>query len=146
VLVRADNPEAVTRARRALGRGADEEPVLAILDDEAVAGIPLLSDLRAGTRTGVFAPEVSADLRARYPGAVAADGRAVLQVVDPSDPGLHRLLTTLRSRHGCGAVALWPLAGGNTPVVDRPSEAIGVFRASRLDGLQLGPHGLAGPC
>lgn len=138
VLVRADRPEAVEAARQALGRDPFEAPAIAVLADVAGDAVPLLRELRAGVTTGAFAPVFVDAFRTRYPGAVAPDGRAPLVVVDGRHKGLSRLLGELAARTGCAALALWPLARGHDPVVDRPADAIRVFREARLDGLLLG--------
>lgn len=137
VLVRADRPDVVEATRKALGRDPFESPVLALLADEAAEGFPLLPELRAGTRCGSYAPKATDALAKRYPAGVAPDGRAVLQVVDDAEPELLELLTALREKTGCGGLALWPLARGRDPVVDRPADALRIFKDAELDGMIL---------
>ncbi|NCG19209.1 MAG: hypothetical protein GWP91_09375 [Rhodobacterales bacterium] len=138
VLVRADQPEGVERVRIALGRDPLEEPALAILADEVATEIPLLHELHAGHGAGAFAPKVSDKLAEQYPGGITADQRAILHVVDEEDPGLWRLLSDLRERTGCGAVAMFPFAMGRDPVVDRAVDAARTFQQAKLDGLEIG--------
>jgi predicted NodU family carbamoyl transferase len=140
VLVRADLPSAVQRARSALGAPDDAEPGLAVLDGSVQAGRHA-HKLEGPTLYGaaaVHAPEGASQL---VGGALTADGRLFLQrVCDGDDPALADLLRALQARTGCPGVACWPLAEGQEPVVAYPADAVRVWRRTGLEALWLGPY------
>lgn len=111
VLVRADDPEGVARVREALGRTADEEPILLTLE----GGPPALrGPLACGT--------------------VARGGR---RIAVPEEPALVAILEVLRER-GIPALAAFPFGRGAEPPVATPAEAAALWRESGLDALVLG--------
>jgi len=136
VLVRADDVTAVADAREALGRPDLSEPALL-----ALPGVVSLHDadaLAGPFRVGAAAPRVAVGHTA-VRGALTADGRVGLQWVDAvTDPGLYAVVSGLARRGGPGAVAVWPLALGQAPTVERPTDAVAVLRAGALAGLQVG--------
>lgn len=139
VLVRADDPAAIARARDRLSKGPNDEPVCAVLDSAVQGGIERLGALRAPVY-GVVAPRVTEVFARSMPGVVLSDGRVhLLEVRADLDPDLHATLTALERRVGCPGVALFPLSEGQDPIVSLPSDAVRVFRHARLDALQLGP-------
>lgn len=145
VLVRGDRPDDVDRVRRALGRDPDEEPLAIVLADE-----PSLDDLDRSAiagplRYGVIAPLVPNEFAMRYPALVSDDGRAHLMLVDrETDRALFDILVGLRDRTECGAIAVWPLARGNGPVVTLPGDAVRLYRDVGMDALLLGSTWIAG--
>lgn len=147
VLVRADDPEAVDRVRRALSTPEETEPVAAVLRVPGDGLIHGLDKLPAAAY-GVVAPRVDVRFTDRYPGVVSPDGRVHLLTLDPGPPAddtLRDIVEALYRRTrgdggpGCAAVALFPLAEGQDPIVALPSDAVRVFRHARLDALELGP-------
>jgi len=111
--------EAVAAARRHLSRTEGEAPVVA-------------------TATGPADPTVAGPLRW---GAVVADtplGRRPMQRVDERDDP--ELLAVLRALGPDRPVALFPLGIGREPAVERPDDAVDVFRRAGLEALWLGPH------
>jgi len=145
VLVRADRVDEVERIRRALGRYPDEEPVGAVLaDDPSLEGLDR-STISGPLRYGVVAPNVPGAFAQRYPALVTADGRAHLLVLDEdSDPSMLAIVSGLRDRTTCGAVALWPLGRGDDPVVSLPGDAVRLFREVRVDALLVGTTWVSG--
>jgi len=145
VLVSADRPEEVERIRRALGRDPYEEPVGAVLaDDPALDGLDG-TQISGPLRYGVVAPRVPQAFVERYPALVTADGRAHLMVLDAeADPALRDIVSGLRDRTACGAVALWPLGRGDDPVVSLPGDAVRLFGEVRVDALLVGTTWVSG--
>lgn len=141
VLVRADEPAAVERARTALGRREEEEPGCAWIPTPGDGRVHHADKLAVTLRYGNAAVEVDDVFAHRYPGVVAADGRVHLHAVDPeADPVLHKALVALHRRTGCAAVAAFPLAEGRDPLVAVPGEAIRTWRRTGLAALLLGPY------
>lgn len=140
LLVRADDPAAVERARTGLGRPDVEEPVCLWSPSPGDGTVRHLDRLRDLTRFGSAAVAVDDHFAARYPGVVTKDGRVRLQRVDPDgDPALHRLLVAVHRRTGAAALAAFPLAEAHDPVVAVPGDAIRVWRRSGARALLLGP-------
>ncbi len=136
VLVRADDPEAIARARAQLQLPDGIEPGVAALEDavQIVGADPLSGPLGFGTA----APRVASGDDALL-GAVTADRRIHLQRVDAaSDPQLSQILTELGARTGVAAVALWPLREPGAPLVSHPRGAHELWRRTAIAGLQLG--------
>jgi len=133
VLVRADRPEWVVAARRALHRPEEEEPAVIALPS---APPPRGADRLAGCLyTATAAPRVHPDFAAAYPGVVGRDGRAVWQTVsEAGDPLLYGALARLEEKTRCSAVAMWPLSSGREPVVSRPADALRGWRGPMLLG------------
>jgi carbamoyltransferase len=145
VLVRADLAPEVERIRRALGRDPDEEPVAAVLADEPCLEALDMDAIRGPLRYGAIAPRVPVAFADRYPALVTSDGRAHLLVLDAAaDPALLAIVSALRDRTECGALALWPLGRGDDPVVSLPGDALRLLREVRLDALLLGSLWVSG--
>lgn len=136
VLVRADDPVAIQRVRDALGR-PDEEPVCLYVAPEEPA--LFLSKVPEAARFGHLALPATPAFAARCPGVVARDGRVHVHRVEvESDPGLAATILHVVRATGCPALACFPLASGDEPVVSVPGDAIRVWRRSGLDALLLG--------
>jgi carbamoyltransferase len=141
VLVRADEPAAISAVRSALGRVEDEEPGCAWVPTPGDGRVHMAAKLGAALRYGNVAVQVDSVFARQYPGVVTPDGRVHLQRVDPDgDAPLYRTLIALHRRTGCAAVACFPLAEGRDPIVAVPGEAIRVWRRSGLAALWLGPY------
>ncbi len=139
VLVRADRPDQIAAARRALGRPSEEEPLALVPGDEALPADA--ARISGPLRYGTVAPRAPAGFGERYPGVVAPDGRVHWSVLEPDgDPELHAASLALRARTGSGAIVAWPLATGREPPVSRPMDAIRVWRAMGLGALVVGGH------
>jgi predicted NodU family carbamoyl transferase len=140
VLVRADEPAVLARARLALGRPDEEEVACAWLD---VAGDGLAAvDLVAvgGARYAQVAVRVDEVFGRKHPAVVMPDGRVHLIRVTNDDPWLRDMLAELHELTGCSAVAVLPLARLQDPPVVLPADAIRVFqRSEELSAMVLGP-------
>lgn len=139
LLVRADDPAAIERARTRLRRPEEEEPVALWLPVPGDGRVHDAEKVPHAIRFGSIALQVDATFAQRYPGVVAPDGRARLQRIDDADPGLLRILQALHRRTGCAALACFPLADGDDPVVGVPGDAIRAWRRAGLPVLLLGP-------
>jgi carbamoyltransferase len=141
VLVRGDDRAAVERARAALGRPAEEEPVgLWLGSRDGPAGLRHCDKVREAVRFGPVALVADDALAARCPGVVTGDGRIHLQRVDPEpDAGLHRILTAFHRRTGGSWLACFPLASATDPTVSVPGDAVRLWRRSDIAALLLGP-------
>lgn len=140
VLFRADDPTALDRARQALGRGGEEEPLLLWDGSAAEDDISGIEKLQDALLCGTVAPRVSAAFAERYPSGVTPDRRALLQRVDDRiDRHLTLTLATLRQRTGCGGIGCLALSEGSDPPVAVPGDAIRLWRRTGLDALALGP-------
>lgn len=125
VLVRADDPEAVERARLALGRPSSEvPPVLAL---PGALPVPHADKLAGPLRYGT----VSADLYGRR-----------RRVAEVEDGALAALLRGLEQAADCPAVAVLPLGVGGDRAAATPEEAVRVWRRSELPWITLGSLGL----
>ncbi len=141
VLVRADDVAALAAVRQCLGRAETDEVVLAWLENPDDGEIIALDKAREATRFGAAALRVDEVFQRRYPAAVTADGRAHLMRVEPDgDTGLYSILTALKRRTGCAAVAILPLALVDEPTVAVPADAVRTWRSSGLDALLIGPY------
>lgn len=141
LLMRADDPAVVARARSALRRSMEEECVAIALDQAIDEGVVRqLRKVSDGTRFGTTAVHVDSGFAARYPAVVGGDGRVILQRTDlDADPGLHAILQALFRKTGCAVLACLPLAEGNEAPVAVPSDALRVWRRSGSEALLLGP-------
>ncbi|MBT3219518.1 MAG: hypothetical protein HN348_10535 [Proteobacteria bacterium] len=143
VLVRGDDVEAVARVRATLKRPEDEEPGCLWVDgaDDGLSQADL-STFGDQCRFGTVAPLVGDAFAKKYPALVTSDGRAHLQqVFDEDDPGLRAIIQALIDQCGCGALACFPLARKQDPVVAVPGDAVRVFQASGgLSALAIGPY------
>lgn len=148
VLVRADDPVLLARARTCLGLPAHFEPGCAWLAGVGPGTVPLWAELGGSQRFGTIAPRVDADFAAAYPGVVLADGRVHLQQVDAgSDPELHAVLQALHASTGQAALAVLPLTDGQGPAVATPGDALRLWHKRQEDGvchLVFGPYLLGG--
>jgi carbamoyltransferase len=140
VLFRADDPGLLIRARAALGRPEDDEPVALWLGDPADGVVRQRERLSEALYTGVVAPEVDSVFAERYPGVTLPDRRALVQIVDESsDPVLFTALLELQQRTGVGCLGGIGFSEAADPVLVVPGDAIRVWRRTGLDALQLGP-------
>jgi carbamoyltransferase len=62
----------------------------------------------------------------------------VQRVDAESDPALATMILSVSRATGCPALACFPLASGDEPVVAVPGDAIRVWRRAGLDALVLG--------
>lgn len=140
VLMRADDPMAVDRARSALGLTHDDEPVCIAIPTPNEARLPDGEKLAGCMAHGTAALRVDRMFAARYPGVVLADDRVLLHRVPPEGhTGLHQLIQALLRSTGCAAVAAFPIAEGDGPPVADAAHALEVWRRAGLAAIQLGP-------
>lgn len=138
VLVRGDDPARVARVREALGRADDEPVCLFLAPDEPVAHLDRIPE---AARFGHVALPATPAFVERCPGVVCADGVVHVHRVEPeTDPGLAAAILAMQRATGCPAVACFPLAGGDEPLVAVPGDAIRVWRRAGLDALLLGAY------
>lgn len=138
VLVRADDPEAVARARALLRRDPREEPGCAW--DGGTGGLLHADNMTEALRVGSVAPRADAAFAEAHPAVVAPDGRVWLRKVGADEVNLSALLARLRHHTGCGAVACLPLGMEREPPAVRPGDAVRTWRRAGLDALLLGPY------
>ncbi len=135
VLVRADDREAVARAREALGRHTHLDPLVVALPSVMPSDRCLSGPLVLGTA----APRVPSEARAAMAGALAPDGRVpVLRATADTHADLHDLLRAVRAAGGPGALAALPVAEGDGAVPADADHAVEIWRRAGFGALQLG--------
>ncbi len=140
VLVRADDRDAVERARRALGRPADEEVVAVWADGLLPGGLRFMEKWKDAAGFAVVAGQADEQLARSIAGVQMADGRVLSHRVDAeSDAGLYAILRAVHRREGVTALACFPLAEGQEPPVAVPGDALRVWRRSGAEAMLLGP-------
>ena len=146
VLVRADRPEDVQRARRGLGRSSAEQPGCLMHADVLDAELPEQPGLERALAHSAAAVPVGARLAEHLPGVMARDGRVELgSISSASDPILGDALKRLYDQTGCRGVACLPFAPADSaPIVDEQVN-VQCFLTSRLDSLLIGPFGVEHP-
>jgi carbamoyltransferase len=136
VLVRADDPAAVARARDALGRDPREEP--GCVWDGVDGSFRAADRVPDGLRLGAVALRADDGFRARHAAVVAPDGRVLVKRVDADEePALAALIAEVRRLGGPGALACWPLGVGAEPPAARPGDAVRAWRHAGIAGLLL---------
>ena len=137
VLFRSDDRGIVAAARGRLGLTEDDEPVAAILADDAAELIVDESRYRECARWGRVAPRASDRLRAECPGVVAPDGRVHYLRVE-RDTVLGDVLAATSAKGGASVLGMFGLASPGEPVVGQPGDAIRAWRRGACEHLWLG--------
>lgn len=141
VLVRADDTLAIDRVRRALGRDPSELPRCLYIPTANSEKFPSQAALEGPLGHGTAAPVAPAPFARAYKPVVAPDGRAHVQLIsEQRQPGLFQLMRGVLRNSGCGALAAFPIAEGDGPLVGDPELAVEVWRRGGFAALQLGTH------
>jgi len=136
VLFRPDDAS-VAAARGRLGLTHDDEPVAAILADDASELIVDEARYRECARWGRVAPRASDRLREACPGVVAADGRVHYMRVE-RDSALGDVLAAMSAASSPGVLGMFGLASPGEPIVGQPGDAIRAWRRGACEHLWLG--------
>lgn len=141
VLVRADDQLAIERVRRALGRNPAEIPRCLYIPTANSEPFPEQASMRGPLEVGTAAPRAPSSFVRSYPSLVAPDGRVHVQIVsEQRQAGLFQLMRGVLRSSGCGALAAFPLAEGDGPLVHRAEHAVEVWRRGGFRAMQIGAH------